>query len=274
MLGAIIGDVVGSRFEWDNLKSKEFALFGEKCRPTDDTNMTLAVALAILESRKEPETLPEKAVRCMRAIGKSYPHGYGKKFWAWLHSPHPMPYGSFGNGSAMRVSPCAWAAETLPEALEMSDAVTAVTHDHPEGIKGARAITAAVFLARGGASMEDIREHVEREYYPLGFTLDEIRPGYRFDVTCMGSVPQAIEAFLESTDFEDAVRNAVSIGGDSDTIAAMTGAVAEAYYGIPDGIRRTVLTYLDETQTRILSAFEARYGGGRGHPQETERPVP
>ena len=260
MLGAVAGDIAGSRFEWHNRKSKRFELFGPGCRPTDDTNMTLAVARAILDAGEDRTGLAGHVVTCMQTMGKLYPHGYGKMFREWIDSPDPRPYGSFGNGAGMRVSPCAWVAESLEEALELSDTVTAVTHDHPEGLRGARAVTAAVFLARKGASMQEIREYVGREYDPLAFTLDEIRPAYRFDVTCRGSVPQAIEAFLESNGFEDAIRNAVSIGGDSDTIAAMTGSIAEAYWGIPENIRETALTYLDERQADIVAAFEAKYG--------------
>ena len=260
MLGALIGDISGSRFEWDNLKSKEFELLTYRCHPTDDSNMTLAVAQAILQSRGDWSQLSERAIASMRELGRKYPRGYGGRFKQWLQSDDPQPYDSWGNGSAMRVSPCAWAAQSMEEALRLSDAVTEVTHNHPEGMKGARAITAAIFMARQGASMLEIRDHIHKEYYPLDFTLDQIRPTYEFDVSCQGSVPQAIEAFLESTGFEDAIRNAVSIGGDSDTIAAMAGSIAEAYYGIPAGIRNHALTFLDETQLGILNAFESTYG--------------
>jgi type I restriction enzyme M protein len=161
----------------------------------------------------------------------------------------------------MRVSPCGFAAKTLEEAIAMADAVTVVTHNHPEGIKGAEATAAAIFLARSGKSKEEIREHIVQNYYPLCFTLDEIRPGYTFDVTCQGSVPQALEAFFESESFEDAIRNAISIGGDSDTIAAITGGVAEAYYGVPEEIRDMALSYLDDTEMEILIAFSEKYMG-------------
>lgn len=260
MLGAIIGDIAGSRFEWHNLKSKDFDLLTYHCHPTDDSNMTLAVAQAILHSNADLSALPSEAVSSMRELGRKYPRGYGGRFKQWLQSDNPQPYSSWGNGSAMRVSPCAWAASSMVEALELSDAVTNVTHNHPEGVKGARAVTAAIFLARQGASILEIRDHIHQNYYPLGFTLDQIRSTYEFDVSCQGSVPQAIEAFLESTSFEDAIRNAISIGGDSDTIAAMAGSIAEAYYGIPAHIRDHVLTFLDETQLSILNAFESRYG--------------
>lgn len=260
MLGAIIGDISGSRFEWDNLKSKDFALFSRQCHTTDDSNMTLAIAQAILWSNGDPGILPENAVISMQEVGRNYPYGFGGNFVIWVFSDHPKPYGSWGNGSAMRVSPCAWAASSMEEALAMSDAVTTVTHNHPEGVKGARAVTAAIYLARQGAGIPEIRKHIQQNYYPLDFTLDQIRPAYEFDVSCQGSVPQAIEAFLESGSFEDTVKNAVSIGGDSDTIAAIAGSIAEAYYGIPEGIRVRALDFLDAPRLAILNAFEQKYG--------------
>lgn len=262
MLGAIIGDIVGSRFEHHNVKTKEFELFSRKCRPTDDSVMTLAIAEAILSCEDRDFTrLGEKAVGCMQEWGNRYPRaGYGGTFIHWLQVSDPRPYNSYGNGAAMRVSPCAYAADTLEEALELAKAVTEVTHNHPEGIKGAQATTAAIFMALHGSSIEEIREHIDQNYYPLNFTLDEIRPAYEFDVTCQGSVPQAIMAFLESASFEDAVRNAVSIGGDSDTIAAIAGSIAGAYYGIPMGIRLLALPFLDEFQLDIVYRFENEYG--------------
>ena len=259
MLGAIIGDIAGSRFEFYNHKSTDFALFDLSCRPTDDSTMTLAVALAILRAGGDLNALPQAAIFAMRELGRKYPYGYGGSFRSWLHESDPQPYGSWGNGAGLRVSPCAWAAASMEEALRLSDAVTGVTHDHPEGLKGARAITAAVFLARQGAGREEIRSHIARQYYALDFTLDEIRPSYRFDVSCQGSVPQAIEAFLESTSFEGAIRLAISIGGDSDTIAAMTGAIAGAFYGIPQDIRNDALVFLDEERRKILFDFEKKY---------------
>ena len=260
MLGALVGDISGSRFEWNNIKTKEFELLTHYCHPTDDSNMTLAIAQAILQSKGNMKNLAEKAVASMRELGKKYPRGYGGGFKRWILSTDPKPYNSWGNGSAMRVSPCAWAASSMEEALKMSDVVTEVTHNHPEGMKGARAVTAAIFMARQGASILEIRDHIHETYYPLDFTLEQIRPTYSFDVSCQGSVPQAIEAFLESTSFEDTIRNAISIGGDSDTIAAIAGSIAEAYYGIPSDLRKHALTFLDKTQLDILNAFEAKYG--------------
>ena len=262
MIGAIIGDIVGSRFEWHNIKTKEFELFHRRCRPTDDSVMTLAVAQAILDSEGDPASLSQNAVRHMQALGRRYPGaGYGGRFRKWLRAENPQPYRSYGNGSAMRVSPCGFAAKTLEEAVAMADAVTRVTHSHPEGMKGAEATAAAIFLARSGKSMAEIREHIEQNYYPLGFTLDEIRPSYTFDVSCQGSVPQALEAFFESESFEGAIRNAISIGGDSDTIAAIAGGIAEAYYGVPEEIRDMAISYLDDTQMEILIAFSEKYMG-------------
>lgn len=260
MLGALVGDISGSRFEWNNIKTKEFELLTHYCHPTDDSNMTLAVAQAILQSNGNLKLLAEKAVSSMRELGRKYPRGYGGHFKQWIYSDDPKPYNSWGNGSAMRVSPCAWAASSMEEALKMSDVVTEVTHNHPEGMKGARAVTAAIFMARQGASILEIRDHIHETYYPLDFTLEQIRPTYSFDVSCQGSVPQAIEAFLESTSFEDTIRNAISIGGDSDTIAAIAGSIAEAYYGIPSDLRKHALTFLDTTQLDILNAFEEKYG--------------
>ena len=260
MLGAIIGDIAGSRFEWHNRKSKEFTFFESSCKPTDDSTMTLAVAQAILNCEGDFAKLSERAIASMRELGRLYPRGYGGSFRRWLSSADPQPYNSWGNGAAMRVSPCGWAADTLEQALALSDAVTCVTHNHPEGMKGARAVTAAIFLSRQGDTVAQIGAHIRKNYYPLDFTLDQIRPAYTFDVSCQGSVPQAIEAFLESVSFEDAVRNAISIGGDSDTIGAITGSIAEAYYGIPKELRRQALGYLDPFREEILNSFEAVYG--------------
>ncbi len=261
MLGAIIGDIAGSRFEWHNLKSKDFELLTHRCRPTDDSIMTFAIAQSVFSFSGDMDELSRNAIKQMQIFGQKYPDaGYGGKFYNWIFAENPQPYNSWGNGSAMRVSPCAWAAATLDDALAMSDAVTKVTHNHPEGMKGARAVTTAVFMARNGSNMLDIRDVIHRDYYPMNFTLDQIRLDYRFDVSCQGSVPQAIEAFLESTSFEDTIRNAISIGGDSDTIAAIAGSIAEAYYGIPADIRNHALTFLDETQLGILNAFERKYG--------------
>ncbi len=268
MIGAIVGDIIGSVYEFDRIKTKDFVLFGEYkgegCEFTDDTVMTVAVAKAILSAKPDRSDLAECADRYMHEIGRRYPDcGYGSRFGMWMFLEDSAPYGSYGNGSAMRVSPVAWAAESLEEALRFSDEVTAVSHDHPEGLKGARAVAACAFLARTGADKAAIRDYVREHFYPLEETLAEIRPEYGFDVTCQGSVPQAIQAFLEAESFEDAIRNAVSLGGDSDTQAAIAGSIAEAYFGVPEELREKALTYLTEELREVLFSFESLYGANK-----------
>lgn len=260
MLGAIIGDIVGSRFEWHNNKTKNFDFLTHKCYFTDDSVMSLAIAKAILNSGTDYSVLGDKAVSCMQELGRKYPHaGYGGHFAHWLRDSNPQPYNSWGNGSAMRVSACGFAATSLEEAIAMSRKVTEVTHNHPEGIKGAEATAVAVYMARTGSNLLEIQDYINKHYYKIDFKLDDIRDEYQFDVSCQGSVPQALAAFFESTGFEDAIRNAISIGGDSDTIAAITGSIAEAYYGIPTEIRDHVLTFLEEDLLEVLIAFENRF---------------
>lgn len=260
MLGAIIGDIVGSRFEWNNIKTKDFELLNHKCNFTDDSVMSFAVASALLKSNCKKKKLEELTISEMRRLGSLYPNaGYGGMFTKWLTSKNPKPYNSYGNGSAMRVSACGFVADNIKEAKELSRIVTGVTHNHKEGYKGAEAIAVAIVLAKSGKSIIEIRDYINDNYYPMNFKLDDIREEYEFDVTCQGSVPQAIEAFLESTSFEDAIRNAISIGGDSDTIAAITGGIAEAYYGIPNDIRQHALTFLPEELLQILIEFENKY---------------
>ncbi len=257
MIGAIIGDIVGSRFEWDNYRAKDFDFMPDECFFTDDSVMTIAVGEAIRSVQGDYSHLSEAAVKTMQEIGRPYPHcGYGCSFYSWIYSENPEPYNSFGNGAAMRVSACAEAAATLEEAKQLSRLVTEVSHNHPEGLKGAEATVAAAFMAKEGASLADIRRMVEENYYQLDFTLDEIRDTYEFNETCQDTVPQAIEAFLESTDFEDAIRNAISVGGDSDTLAAITGTMAEAFYGVPKDLRARALDFLDERLTEKFLAFE------------------
>ena len=249
MLGAIIGDIVGSRFEWHNIKTKDFNLFTDRCHVTDDSVMTLAVAAALMSSNSKElrNQLSRNAVFYMRKFGNRCPRaGYGGRFKQWLHNPEMEAYGSYGNGAAMRVSTCGRVGATLDEVKELSFDVTNVTHNHPEGIKGAKATAVAVFLARNGAGKTDIKNYIEEHYYKLDFTLDEIRSTYAFDASCQGTVPQALQAFFEAVDYEDAIRNAISIGGDSDTLAAITGAVAEAYFGLPPFFRQKAYEYLWE----------------------------
>jgi len=254
MYGAIIGDIAGSRFEWKNSKTKEFELFHEDCTFTDDSVMTIAVAKALHESEKKQFTDLEKQLDFwMHQIGLRYPYcGFGGRFFEWIMSDNAEPYNSFGNGSGMRTSECAWIAESLKEALSLAERCAAVTHNHPEGIKGAKAITASIFLARSRKNKEEIRDYIGKNFYDLNFRLDEIRPSYRFDVSCQGSVPQAIEAFLEAESFEDCIRNAISIGGDSDTIAAMAGSIGEAYYGIDENLKNKADSYLDEYLRKLV----------------------
>ena len=260
MLGAIIGDIVGSKYEWNNHRSKEFTLLDYKCFFTDDSVMTLAIAKALLECKKDYSDLSEKAIEYMQNVGRHYPNsGYGGAFYDWVYSNNPKPYNSYGNGAAMRVSACGWVANSIEEAILLSKKVTEVSHNHPEGIKGAEATAVAIYLARTGSNILEIRDYINQHYYPMNFRLDEIRDSYEFNETCQETVPQAIEAFLESTSFEDAIRNAISIGGDSDTLAAITGSIAEAYYGIPTDIRKHALTYLDERLLKLLIEFENKY---------------
>ena len=275
MLGAIIGDIAGSVYEWNNIKTKQFPLFRDDCRFTDDTVMTCAVAEAVMKGGEKDDFID-----AMKKYGRMYPNvGYGGRFRQWLVSDSREPINSFGNGSAMRVSPCAWIMDCgfcartgmwPTTARGIARLSAEVTHNHPEGIKGAMAVTDAIFMSRyyfGGycGDYEDpidkdpkeckkrIKEHIEQTYgYDLSRTLDEIRPTYQFNATCQGSVPEAIIAFLESTDFEDAVRNAISLGGDSDTIAAIAGSIAEAAYGIPETIRTKALSYLDEPLKEVV----------------------
>lgn len=260
MLGAIIGDIVGSRFEWNNHRDKDFEFLTYKCFPTDDSIMSLAIAQAILVSKPNHSDLSKNAIECMQSVGRNYPDcGYGGSFYNWMFSDNPKPYNSYGNGAAMRVSPAGFAATSLEEAKELSRLVTEVTHNHPEGIKGAEATAVAIYLAKSGSSILEIRDYINDNYYPMNFTLDDIRDTYKFNETCQDTVPQALQTFFESTDFEDAIRNAISIGGDSDTLAAICGGVAEAYYGIPTDIRKHALTFLDQKLMQLLILFENKY---------------
>lgn len=252
MLGAIIGDIVGSRFEFNNLKSKHFEFFHRDCRFTDDSVLSVALADSLLSGS-------DFAV-VMRRYYAAYPDaGYGGRFHRWARDPHLGPYHSFGNGSAMRVSPVAWFYDDQDMVLEAAARSAAVTHDHPEGIRGAQALACAIYSARQGCSKKEILSSIQWRFgYDLKRTLVEVRPDYTFDVTCQGSVPEAILAFLESRDFEDAVRNAVSLGGDSDTIACMTGSIAEAFYGIPEKLAAGAWAYLDEPLKDVIRRFIAR----------------
>ena len=247
MLGAIIGDIVGSPYEFESDKTKDFRFLSPECRPTDDSIMTIAVGCACAEADCEDEDeFKSILTERMREIGRQYPDaGYGRMFYDWLTSDDAEAYGSRSNGSAMRVSPVAWAANSLEQADLLAKWSAEITHDSSEGIRGAQAVAASVFLARNGSDKEEIRSYIEENYYNLDFTVDGIRPGYSHDMSCDGSVPQAIVCFLDSNSFEDAIRNAVSLGGDGDTLACIAGAIAEAYYGIPDELQEEIFDYID-----------------------------
>jgi len=259
IMGAVIGDIVGSRFEWHNYKRKDFELFTNNCKFTDDSAMTIAVGKALADCNGDYDDLSLKAVQAMQSIGRQYAEcGYGGGFKAWLNADNPEPYNSWGNGSAMRVSACAYFASSLDEVKDLSYKVTAVTHNHPEGIKGAEATAVAAYLARMGMKKEKIKNYIIKNYYPLDFKLEDIREEYRFHVSCQKSVPQALEAFFEAENYEDTVRNAISIGGDSDTLAAIAGAVAGAYYGIPEDIKSQGLGYLDDNLRTIVNDIDSK----------------
>lgn len=260
MLGAIYGDIAGSVYEFRNLKSKDAPLFIKGSRFTDDTVMTIAVADALMQTKDAAAHLDDfknNLISSMHRHGKAHIRaGYGSRFLDWIFYGCTESYYSYGNGSAMRVSPVAWYAKTPKEAILLAKASAEVTHDHPEGIKGAVATAAAIYLAKEGAYQEDIKAYIHKYYYPIDFTLDEIRPHYRFNETCQGSVPQALACFFESKSFEDAIRNAISIGGDSDTIAAIAGSVAEAYYGMTAEQKAIALAYLSEDLQKVALRFQ------------------
>ncbi len=254
MIGAIAGDIIGSVYERHNTKTMDFKLFSSQCCFTDDTVLTAAVADAILSGEDYGVKLKEWY--------RLYPdRGYGPGFRRWAASETVRQRHSMGNGSAMRVSPIGFAFNTLDRVLEEAKKSAEPTHNNPEGIKGARAVASAVFLARTGSSKDEIRQYIQETFrYNLSKPLDEIRPRYRFDATCPGSVPEAITAFLESTGYEDAVRKAVSIGGDSDTIACIAGGIAEAYCkGVPDHIRDTAMARLNPRIQEIVTRFSEKF---------------
>lgn len=254
MIGAIAGDIIGSVYEHRQIKTKDFPLFDARCTFTDDTVLTVAIADAILSGKPYLDSV--------RRIGRRYPDvGYGGSFIGWLYSPDARPYNSWGHGSAMRVSPIGFALTTEDEVLDQARATAEITHNHPEGVKGAQATALAVFLARTGADKESIRSRIASQFeYDLDRTVDDIRPSYAFDISCQGTVPEAIIAFLDSDSYEDAVRNAVSLGGDSDTLACITGGIAEALYGgVPDGIRTKVKELLTPDLWSVTQAFCAKY---------------
>ncbi len=254
MYGAVTGDIIGSVFERFSIKTTKFELFGKYSRFTDDTVLTIAVADALLHKKSYTQSLQE--------YGREYPNaGYGGTFFKWIFADNPKPYNSWGNGSAMRVSPVAYAFNNINEVLTEARKSAEVTHNHPEGIKGAQAVASAVFMARKGSSKQEIKEYIQKTFnYDLTRSLDKIRPVYKFDVSCQGSVPEAIIAFLESKDFEDAIRLAVSLGGDSDTLAAMAGSIAEAFYGgVPEPILSETKKRLPEEFIKVIEQFKKKF---------------
>lgn len=274
MLGALCGDIVGSPYEFDRgEKRKDFGpLFVRESYYTDDSVMSIAVAEALLKSGKDAdiETIEKNVVKCMQIWGKMEPDaGYGFRFRKWLTSWRPKPYNSFGNGSAMRVSPAGWLYDSLERTREVARATAEVTHNHPEGIKGAEATASAIFLARTGKNKDEIKKYIVDEFgYDLSRTLDEIRPGYRHVESCQETVPEAFTAFFEGNDFEDVIRNAVSLGGDCDTLTCIAGSIAEAMYGVPSDIEAAVLERISDEMFEVYRSFDAARNGhgpqGRG----------
>ena len=263
MYGAILGDIIGSPYEFGRgNKSKDFPLFSEKSHFTDDTVMTIAVASVFM---KIPEDAPDEAIRLevtrrLQLFGNRYPHaGYGGMFRRWLHAEDPQPYGSYGNGSAMRVSSVAWLYNDLDTVRRMARLSAEVTHNHPEGIKGAEATASAIFLARTGHSKAEIKAYIEGQFgYDLSRTCDEIRPIYHHVESCQETVPEAITAFMEGESFEDVIHTAVSLGGDCDTLTCIAGAIAEGFYGVPEELKQECRNRLDRHLRMVLDQFTSR----------------
>jgi ADP-ribosylglycohydrolase len=267
MYGAILGDMIGAPYEFDRSgKTKDFPLFVQESQFTDDTVMTIAVAEALMNTQGQPEeAIRAELVRAMQAWGKKYPYaGYGARFNWWLTEQNPQPYGSYGNGSAMRVSGAGWLYDTLEETRRIATLTAEVTHNHPEGIKGAEATASAIFLARTGSSKDEIRGYLCQAFgYDLSRTCDEIRPTYHHVESCQETVPEAITAFLEGTDFEDVIRTAVSLGGDCDTLTCISGSMAEAFYGVPRELVAECKRRLPQEMLDVLSRFDAARGSTR-----------
>ena len=253
MIGAIAGEIIGSYYEFHKIKTKEFELFHPESKFTDDTTLSMAIAKSLLDDEPYLDNVVDFGLRYFEV-------GYGGSFKAWLKSDEHEPYNSWGNGSAMRVSPIAWAFDTEEKVLEEARKSAEITHNHPEGIKGAEATALAIFMARKGASKEEIRERISTQFtYDLSRTVDEIRPAYKFEVSCQKSVPESIICFLDSDSFEDCIRNCISLGGDADTMGAIAGGIAEAYYGVPEEIEEKIYGYLSEEFREILKRFRERW---------------
>lgn len=261
-IGAIVGDIAGSRHEFNNTKSKQFELLADNCYITDDSVLTIATMKALLDGgtaehfARSYRTIATSNIFTKDLRGKSYGTGYGARFFKWLMTKDGQPYESFGNGAPMRVSPVAWFYDDLDEVERAAEISASVSHNHPEGIKGAKSVAGAILLARMGKDKPSIKKYVEQRYgYDLNFTLDEIRDTYQHSEASQDTVPQAIIAFLEGRDFEDVIRNAVSIGGDSDTISAIASSIAEGFYSIPDDIHQRTLRYIPEHLLTIVTSF-------------------
>lgn len=257
ILGAICGDVIGSVYERHSIKTKDFELFCRLSKFTDDTVLTLAIANWLFEDKDSNEVLTKN----LRGFALDYPNaGYGRSFFNWLYGDSLQSYGSWSNGSAMRVSPCAWVANSLEESQKLAKMSAMVTHSHPEGVKGALATSDAIYLAKTGSKKDEIKNHIESTYeYDLSRTLDEIRPDYSFELECAKSVPESIICFLEAKNYEDAIRNAVSLGGDADTQAAIAGSISSAYWDIPDFIVDNVICRLDDNLLEVLYNFNTKF---------------
>lgn len=261
LLGTIIGDIAGSRFELVNNKyGKEFEFLHKFCRYTDDSVMTLAVAKAFLEAKEDYSNLEEQVIKSMTEVGRKYPScGYGPSFYRWIMSEDHKPYGSFGNGSAMRISAVGVVSKSIEKIEKLSAIVTNVSHNHPDSINGSEATAVAIHMALNGKSKDEIKKYIEDNYFKIDdLIIDTMKPQY-FHINCVETVKQSIGAFLESTDYEDAIRNAIVLGGDSDTIGAITGGIASAFYGIPEDISKKALEYLDGYLIKIHDDFNAKY---------------
>ena len=275
MYGAILGDIIGSPYEFDRgNKTKDFPLFDKRCKFTDDSVMTVAVGEALMDSMGKGEAEHKAAlVSSMQKWGEMFPYaGYGGMFREWLATANPQPYGSFGNGSAMRVSAAGWLYDTLEETREKARWTAEMTHNHPEGVKGAESVAAAMFLARTGHSKDEIKKYIVSEFgYDLSRTCDAIRPGYHHVESCQETVPEAITAFLEGKDFEDAIRNAVSLGGDCDTLTCIAGSMAEAFYGVPEELKEECRKRITPEMKEVLDRFDkARVDKGTVLPSTSE----
>lgn len=261
ILGTIIGDIAGSRFELVNNKyGKEFEFLHKFCRYTDDSVMTLAVAKAFLKAKEDYSNLEEQVIKSMTEVGRKYPScGYGPSFYRWIMSEDHKPYESFGNGSAMRISAVGVVAKSIDEIKKLSAIVTNVSHNHPDSINGSEATAVAIHMALNGKSKDEIKKYIEDNYFKIDdLKIDAMKPQY-FHINCVETVKQSIGAFLESTDYEDAIRNAIALGGDSDTIGAITGSIASAFYGIPEDISKKTLEYLDDYLIKIHDDFNKKY---------------